>query len=278
MNAVSDPEIGRTISANGIATNYLQAGSGDPVVLIHGSGPGVTAYANWRLVIPKLAPRFRVLAPDIAGFGYTERKSNARYDMAYWLDHVLGFLDALGIERARFIGNSFGGALTLALAARHPQRVERFILMGAAGVEFEITPGLDEVWGYQPSLAAMARMMDLLAHNKNLITPDLIESRYKASMRPGVQECYAKLFPAPRQRHIAALATPEALIRKIDHRVMLIHGRDDQVVPPLTSQTLHRLLANSDLVMMGNCGHWVQIEQNKKFCFLAEQFLLGNLD
>jgi pimeloyl-ACP methyl ester carboxylesterase len=219
-----------------------------------------------------------VLAPDIVGFGYTERPKDAPYGMDYWLKHVLGFLDALGIARARFIGNSFGGSLTLALAARHPERVERFILMGAAGVEFEITPGLDEVWGYQPSLASMQRMMDLLAHNKNLITPDLIESRYRASIRPGYQESFSKLFPAPRQRHITALATPEDQIRQIDHRVLLVHGRDDQVVPPITSQKLHRLLPNSDLVMVGNCGHWVQVEQHKKFNLLAEAFLLGNLD
>jgi pimeloyl-ACP methyl ester carboxylesterase len=278
MNTASDPEIGQTIEANGIATNYLESGQGDPLILLHGSGPGVTAYANWRLVIPKLSQAFRVLAPDIVGFGYTERPKGASYNMDYWLKHALGFLDALGIARARFIGNSFGGALTLALAARYPDRIERFILMGAAGVEFEITPGLDEVWGYQPSLASMVRMMDLLAYNKNLVTSDLIESRYRASIRPGYQESFSKLFPAPRQRHITALATHEDQIRKIDKRVLLVHGRDDQVVPPCTSQKLHKLLANSDLVMVGNCGHWVQMEQHKKFCLLAEAFLLGNMD
>ena len=67
------PEIGATVDAGGVRTNYLSDGSGPPVVLIHGSGPGVTAYANWRLVLPALAPKFRVLAPDMAGFGFSER-------------------------------------------------------------------------------------------------------------------------------------------------------------------------------------------------------------
>ncbi len=124
-----DPEIGRSVVADGIATNYLEAGAGAPVILLHGSGPGVTAYANWRLTIPALAQTYHVYAPDIAGFGYTERKPDAKYGLDFWVSHLCGFMDALGLARARFVGNSFGGALALAMAARHPSRVERLVLM-----------------------------------------------------------------------------------------------------------------------------------------------------
>ena len=75
MTTLATPEIGKTVVANGISTNYLDAGSGKPVVFVHGSGPGVTAYANWRLTLPVLADRFHCYAPDMAGFGYTERSS-----------------------------------------------------------------------------------------------------------------------------------------------------------------------------------------------------------
>ncbi len=95
-----DPEIGKSVVAAGIRTNYLEAGQGAPLILLHGSGPGVTAWANWRLAIPEFARHRRVLAPDIAGFGYTERKADARYDLEYWIDHIVGFIDALDIERA----------------------------------------------------------------------------------------------------------------------------------------------------------------------------------
>src|ERR671926_262054 len=96
------------VDAGGVRTNYLEAGSGPPVVLIHGSGPGVTAYANWRLVLPALADRFRVLAPDMAGFGFSERPEKADYGVDLWTDQTVGFLDALGIDRAHVVGNSFG--------------------------------------------------------------------------------------------------------------------------------------------------------------------------
>ena len=194
-NTPPDPEIGRSVRAAGLATNYIEAGAGPPLVLIHGSGPGVTSYANWRLVIPPLAKQNRVLALDVAGFGYTERAPGATYDMAYWLAHLLGFLDALSLPRVNLIGNSFGGGLALAFAARHPERVDRFVMMGAAGARFQLTPGLDAVWGYQPSLENMRRLIELFAYDQALVSEDLVRLRYQASVRPGYQETYAAMFP-----------------------------------------------------------------------------------
>ncbi len=142
------PELGKTVVAAGIETNYHDAGSGRPVVLLHGSGPGVTAWANWRLAIPALAARRRVIAPDLVGFGYTARPPGHRYGLDTWTAHAVGLLDALGLDRVDLVGNSFGGALALSLAIRHPRRIRRLVLMGAAGVRFPITEGLDAVWGY----------------------------------------------------------------------------------------------------------------------------------
>eukprot|EP01036_Dinobryon_divergens_P006033 gene6033-7998_t len=190
----TNPEIGHSIVAAGLKTNYLESGSGEPVILIHGSGPGVTAYANWRLSIPVLAEKYRVLAPDIAGFGYTERKSDTVYDLDFWVRHLIEWMDAVGVKKARFVGNSFGGALTLALTARHPERVDRFVLMGAAGVDFEVTPGLEAVWGYEPSVENMRKMAMTFAYDTSIITDDLVKSRYEASIRPGFHETYSQMF------------------------------------------------------------------------------------
>ncbi len=268
----TNPEIGHAIVAAGLQTNYLESGSGEPVILIHGSGPGVTAYANWRLSIPVLAQKYRVLAPDIAGFGYTERKSDTVYDLDFWVRHLIEWMDAVGVKKARFVGNSFGGALTLALTARHPERVDRFVLMGAAGVDFEVTPGLDAVWGYEPSVENMRKMAMTFAYDTSIITDDLVKSRYEASIRTGFHETYSQMFAAPRQRHAKALATPEADIRKITQRALVIHGRDDQIVPLSNSLKLHSLLKHSDLHVFGECGHWTQIERKNQFLSLVMDF------
>src|SRR6187431_3248172 len=140
MTATAKPEIGATAIANGIETNYLEDGSGDDtVLLIHGSGPGVTSYANWRLVIPALAEKFRVIAPDMVGFGYSDRPENVEYGLQTWADQVVGLMDALGIEKASLVGNSFGGSIALRIATLHPDRVNKLVLMGSMGVHFEIT-------------------------------------------------------------------------------------------------------------------------------------------
>lgn len=268
----TNPEIGKAVVAAGLKTNYLEAGVGEPVILIHGSGPGVTAYANWRLSIPVLAQQYRVLAPDIAGFGYTERKADTPYNLDFWVRHLTEWMAAVGVKRARFVGNSFGGALTLALTARHPELVDRFVLMGAAGVDFEVTPGLDAVWGYEPSLENMRKLVMTFAYDTSIITDDLVRSRYEASIRPGFHEAYSKMFDAPRQRHPKALATPEADVRRIAQRALVIHGRDDQIVPLSNSLKLHSLLQHSDLHVFGECGHWTQIERKDQFLKLVMDF------
>ncbi len=272
-NPTGSPEIANSIVAAGIRTNYHDVGSGFPLLMIHGSGPGVSAWANWRLVMPALAQQARVIAPDMVGFGFSERPAGQRYDMDTWVAQAVGLLDALGIERADLVGNSFGGALALALAIRHPQRVRRLVLMGSVGVPFAITEGLDAVWGYTPSFENMRRIMDYFAWDRSLVNDELAELRYQASIRPGFQESFSAMFPAPRQRWVDAMASPEAAIRALPHETLVIHGRDDRVIPLSTSLTLANWIARAQLHVFGRCGHWTQIEHASRFARLVGDFL-----
>ncbi len=269
----SRPEIGSFLDAGGIRTNYLEAGDGPPVVLVHGSGPGVTAFANWRLTLPGLAPHLRALAPDMVGFGFTERPAGVRYDMDTWTAHLLGFLDALGLERTSLVGNSFGGGLALRFAARYPERVDRLVLMGSVGVPFVITPGLDAVWGYEPSVEAMRGLLDVFAFDRSLVTDELARVRYAASVEPGVQEAFAAMFPAPRQRWVDEMVTPDDEIARIAHRTLVVHGRDDRVIPLENATHLLRTLQDVQLHVFGRCGHWTQIEHADAFNGLLVDFL-----
>ena len=270
----SNPEIGQSITAAGIRTNYHDSGgAGAPVLLIHGSGPGVSAWANWRLVMPALAQQARVIAPDMVGFGYTERPQGFVYSMDAWVRQAVGLLDALGIERTDLVGNSFGGGLSLALAIAHPERVRRLVLMGSAGVSFPLTEGLDAVWGYTPSVENMRAIMDYFAFDQGLMSDDLARLRFEASARPGVQESYAAMFPAPRQRWVDAMASAEADIRALPHETLVVHGREDRVIPLATSLTLSSWIQRSQLHVYGQCGHWTQIEHAARFARLVGDFL-----
>ncbi|MFD0663505.1 alpha/beta fold hydrolase [Thermocatellispora tengchongensis] len=240
---------------------------------MHGSGPGVSAYANWRLVVPELAGRFRVLAPDMAGFGHSERPGPAAYGLEAWSAQLVGLLDALGVARAHIVGNSFGGAIALHVAAHHPERVGKLVLMGSMGVPFPITEGLERVWGYTPSVANMRAVLDVFAYSPGLVGDDLARVRHEASVRPGVQEAFASMFPAPRQRWVEAMTTPDDLLRALPHRVLLVHGREDRVIPLETSLRLATLIERADLLVFSHCGHWSMIERNADFTRAVRDFL-----
>ncbi|MCC5857309.1 MAG: alpha/beta fold hydrolase [Ectothiorhodospiraceae bacterium] len=274
MSREQNPEIGQEIVAAGYRTNLHDRGQGEPLMLVHGSGPGVTAWANWRGAIPSLSETFRVVAPDMLGFGYSERPDDAEYNLDRWVDHAVGVLDALDLQHVNLVGNSFGGAVALALAIRHPERVRRLVLMGSVGVPFPISEGLDAVWGYTPSFENMRRLVKLFAYNQELVTDELAELRYQASIRPGFQESFAAMFPAPRQRWVDAMASPEEAIRALPHETLILHGREDRVIPLDTSLTLMQWIPKAQLHVFGHCGHWTQIEHAQRFIRLVRDFVL----
>jgi pimeloyl-ACP methyl ester carboxylesterase len=277
MTTTEKPEIGRSAEANGIRTNYLEAGDGDRhVVLIHGSGPGVTSYANWRLVIPELAENFHVVAPDMVGFGFSDRPEGIDYGLETWADQTLGLMDTLGIEKAHLVGNSFGGAIALRIATQRPERVDKLVLMGSMGVSFPITEGLDAVWGYEASVESMRKVMGYFTYNKDLTSDELAKVRFEASVQPGFQEAFSAMFPAPRQRWVESMATPEDELRALGHRTLIVHGREDQVIPLSNSYALEELIENADLAVFSKCGHWSMIERTADFNRLVRDFFLGD--
>ena len=270
----NSPEIANSIRIGECTLNYHDQGEGDVILLIHGSGPGVTGWANWRGVIPTLSQRARIIAPDMLGFGYTSCPAEWKLDPATWVQSLVGLLDALDIQRVSIVGNSFGGAIALAFAKAYPQRVQRMVLMGAAGLSFPITDGLDKVWGYQPSLQAMRELMEVFAYDHGLINDDLVRMRYEASIRGDVQTRFAQLFPAPRQQGVELLALAEDDLRALPHQTLLIHGRDDKVIPLELSERMLRLIPHSQMHVFGECGHWVQIEKAQAFTRLLVDFLI----
>lgn len=267
------PEIANSIQTGEFKTNYHDIGSGHPIVMLHGSGPGVTAWANWNKVFGRLAENFRVIAPDMQGFGFTERTANDVYSMNNWVKQTIELFDALGIEKAHLVGNSFGGALALSLAIKYPERIDKLILMGSMGVSFPITYGLDRVWGYEPSVANMEELLELFTYDHSFATPDLIKTRYESSIQPGFQESFSAMFPEPRQKSVEAMAGNQQYIRDIQNETLIIHGREDRVIPIETSLEILRLIKNAQLHVFGKCGHWTQIEHAKEFADLVSNFL-----
>jgi 2-hydroxymuconate-semialdehyde hydrolase len=186
---------------------------------------------------------------------------------------LIGFADALGLRQVDLIGNSMGGGLALAIAHRRPDLVRSMVLMGSVGVEFPITDGLSKVWGYRPSLAAMREIMQMFTDDPAIVSDDLIRLRYETSTQPATRKFYEEAFTEPLQQHVAEMALRPEEVASITTPALLIHGANDRIVPLQTSLDLVRLLPLADLVVLGRCGHWTQIERHHDFIRLVADFL-----
>lgn len=270
---MSRPEIQNSVQTGEFTTNYLEQGEGFPLIFIHGSGPGVSAYTNWRLVLSNVSEVAHCYAPDMVGFGYSSKPTDVKYGRELWTKQIIDFMDALGIEQADFVGNSFGGSLALSVVINHPERVRKIVMMGSMGVEWDISYGLNEVWGYQPSPENMLSMLDLFTYNKKYANEELANVRYQASIEPGFQEAFSSIFPDPRQRSVDDLSFPDEVIKTVKNNALIVHGREDLVIPISNSYRLINLLENAELHVFGGCGHWTQIEKAEEFSDLVKNFI-----
>lgn len=271
--------------ATGAYTTHLnrQGPVGQPAILfIHGSGPGANGWSNWQLALPALSKQWDCLAPDLVGFGDSQHPDpppgDIRRWMRLWVDQMLALLDTLGIAQADLVGNSMGGAVALHLLLEAPQRFRRVVLMGAIGAPCRLTPELDRLWGFydDPSPALLAQAIRWFVYDDAFVRDrldEIVRIRYAAAMRADVRRSYTAMFPAPRQALLDALIVPDSALRRIVHPVLLVHGRDDAIVPVDTSYYLLNRLPNAELHVIGRCSHWTQIEHSQRFHQLVRSFL-----
>lgn len=276
MTQHTEPGVGKRIDVLGIPTNYLEMGEGPALVLIHGSGPGVSAHANWAGVMPELSKSFRVIALDCPGFGYSGRKPDGLYSMPFWIEHFLAFLDALGLPQVALVGNSFGGSLALAVTATAPQRVEKLVLMGTPCGKFKITDGLRAARTYVPSHDNLKAMLQMFPFDTGMVNDEMVAKRLEASSAPDSLTAYRALVPE------SAIAegsdgiisgVPEKVVARLQQPILVLHGREDRVVPLELGMRIFMSAPNAQFHGFASCGHWVQIERREQFVQAALAFL-----
>lgn len=262
----------RHLAVNGLKTHYLEAGSGPPLVLVHGGGAGADARGNWSACIDPLARRHRVLAVDMVGFGDTEKPDPARFE--YSQDarnrHLVGFLEALSLEPALLVGNSMGGCTALGVAMEWPERVRGLVLMGSAGLNAELSPAIRTILSYQPTMDNMRAIIETLTGDGFEIDEDLVRYRYELTQQPGAMVAYGATMKWIAEQ--GGLFYPEEAIARVQTPALIVNGRDDVVVPKELAWRFHELLDHSWLHLIPHCGHWAMIEHRDEFVGLVEWF------
>ncbi|EOD66307.1 alpha/beta fold hydrolase [Amycolatopsis vancoresmycina] len=273
----------RTVRAGDREIFVAEAGAGPAVVLLHGGGPGATGAANYQANIEALARRFRVVVPDLPGYGRSTKDIDRRDPFGSLADGVRGLLDALGLETAHLVGNSYGGAAALRLALDTPGRVGRLVLLGPGGIGTtrELpTAGLNRLLSYYtgdgPSRAKLeAFVRGYLVHNGRSVPDELIEQRYQASIDPEVVANPPLRRPAGVRALWRTDLTRDPRLRRLPTKTLVVWGTEDRVNRPSGGFRLATTLPDCTLLLVPRTGHWVQWEQAPLFNAAVTAFLTG---
>ena len=270
-----------TIAVGSRAIHLVEAGSGSPLLMLHGGGPGASGVSNYSRNIAALARRFRVLVPDLPGYGKSDKALSRTDPFGDLAESMLGLLDALGVRRAAVVGNSLGGACALRMALERPQRISRLVLMGPGGIGTSRslpTPGLRRLFGYYegdgPTIEKMrAFIRDDLVYDGRAITDDVIRTRFESSTDPEV----VANPPLRRPRGLSALMrmdlTRDPRLTGLRTPTLVLWGTDDRVNRPSGGRLLQRRMPNCDLHLFSRTGHWVQWERAEEFNAVTTAFL-----
>ncbi len=237
---------------------YLEGGRGEPLLLLHGFG---AEKDHWTQIAKYLTPHFRVIAPDLPGFGESSRISTASYDLDHQLERIAKFVSALGITKFHLGGNSMGGYLAAMYAARAPEQVQTLWLLAPAGV----------------AGAAQSELLNMLARGDNVL---LVDSEATGKRLAGLLFCKTPFVPeefnrvwrqrSMRQRDFNAkiftelFAEPITLEKRVSGLTTptyLVWGADDRVLDVSGAAVLKQLLANAEVRIMPYMGHCPMIER-----------------
>jgi 4,5:9,10-diseco-3-hydroxy-5,9,17-trioxoandrosta-1(10),2-diene-4-oate hydrolase len=258
--------------------HYHEAGEGPTLVLLHGSGPGVSGWSNFRGNFPVFARRFRTVIMDMPGFGLSGMPPLDRAYPRVAADHVLRLLDGLGVEKAHLLGNSMGGYVAFEFALAHPDRTDRLVGMGPGGLAANVL-GPDPSEGARrlsdfmraPSRAGMEAWVDTMVANKAVIDDGLIDERMANALADGALQSAMTIFASLGQH-------PEAVplyarVRSIKAPTLITWGRDDRMLPVESGLFGFRQMPNAELHIFSRCGHWAQVERKDEFERLVTEFL-----
>ena len=266
INRIEVPVEQKEVTARSVKTAYLSAGSGPPVVCLHGAGAGAV---TWYPSIRALAEHFNVIAPDIVGYGESD-KPNAAYDRPYYASWLRDFFLALEIPKAHIIGLSQGGAISLQFSLENPEMVEKLVLVGSAALTGKIPFGFlfSIFWMHTfPSAAANSFNSRYLTAKPENVDPNFGPYAIQVVKRPGGKRVIWQ------SKGAAVSAMPAEELRQIQHQTLIIWGENDKVFPLAAGEAAAQIMPNAELHRIQDAGHISFMDQPEVFNEILLQFL-----
>lgn len=249
---------------------YHEAGEGPPLLMLHGSGPGVTGWRNFRGNLARFAEHFRCLVLEFPGFGVSDPTDE--HPMTAAGGAVVRFLDGLDLDQVDVIGNSMGGIVGTQVAMRHPDRVRRLVTIGGIGRNV-FSPGPGEgirllmEFTDDPTRERLVRWLHSMVYDRRIVTEEMIQERWEQATDPdtlaGARRMYGSKAMAARAKAMARSDEPPywAMLHKLQAKTLITWGRDDRVSPVDMALVPMRTIPDVQVTVFPNCGHWVMIEQ-----------------
>jgi 2-hydroxymuconate-semialdehyde hydrolase len=259
--------------------------TGDPaaeaVLFLHGSGPGATGLSNWEQVITDLGPSYYCIAPDMIGFGDSSHPLDPPRGMGPFnqlrADALLALLDELALDRVHLVGNSMGGQLAVLMTMAAPERIGKILLMGSGGAATTtVSPGLAHLREFyaDPTADSLRGLLQEFVYDIEPLAgkiEEVVADRMAYVAREDITRSHQASFDPAGERRVF---TPEELAA-ITHDVLVVHGREDRIIPVQASRYFADNLPNANLYVIAHCGHWTQIEHRQTFETLLTRFIAG---
>lgn len=268
------PPRGETVEVNGLELHYHDhpvADARGTVVFVHGSGPGASGYSNFKGNVENLtAAGYRVIVPDLPGFGYSSKPTDRDYTSDFFSSSLVGLIQSLHIDTCALVGNSLGGAISIRTALDHPALVNKLVLMAPGGIE-EF-----ETYMAMPAMAKMisnfvdgaldrdglGRVLETLVFDPVHVTDALIDERW-AILQDQPPEVLARMVIPNMESELANIQCP----------VLSFWGVDDELLPASGGQKITRACRPSRHIEVAECGHWVMVEHRRMFDAACLDFL-----
>lgn len=259
-----------------VPVRYIEGGSGFPVLMIHGSGPGASTIGNWRKILDPLAEKFHIFAMDLIGFGTSGQKPTKPYfDFDLWLRQCLAMVARMPAGPIGVIGHSLSGALALKLTAVEP-RVAAVMTTASMGAPFEINEDTVRCWTFPPNPTELRRTAETIILDKSLIDDAYMAAREKILFAdPSYGAYFESMFGKDKQVFADAARLSEAELARITCPVSMLHGRNDTAFPPSITLDIAQALPQADVTLIANCSHSVAFEHPAKVIAAAD--LLFNI-